>query len=152
MSMSEGNLQESLLSYPMGPGYQTQGHQGLVARPFTAEPSPRPSNSAFKLLNQNELGPTARSSAWLSGKALCCVGCGVSLSVSAGHHSHRFCLILPQSPHLRTKPMTLTWKTSLSDQLLFGQHFHRLQKERPPSPVKGSREADDRLSPLQASH
>lgn len=113
---------------------------GLVARVFTVEPSLQSSNSALKLLNKNELGPTVRSSVLLSGEALC--GMWSSLSGSAGHYIHWFCLISPQYSHLRTKPTTLTWKASLPDQLLFGQHFHRLQKERPPSAIKDSREED----------
>lgn len=43
---------------------------GLVARAFTVEPSLQSSNSALKLLNKNELGPTV-SSVLLSGEALC---------------------------------------------------------------------------------
>lgn len=102
----------------------------LVARAFTVEPSLQSSNSALKLLNKNELGPTVRSSVLLSGEALC--RRWSSPSGSAGRYIHWLCMISPQYPHLRTKPTTLTWKAGLPDQLLFGQHFHCLQKERPP--------------------
>jgi hypothetical protein len=54
-------------------------------------------------------------------------------------------------PHtLEQRCTKLTWEASLSDQLLFGQHFHCLQKNRPPtptpSPVKGGRRETQVLS------